>query len=314
LDPRQDSLFIKFPVSGKLKLKNGYVANMPFHIYDADGTGISGYVDYEKLKKLLREQEGWNDDSLFEVAPVISHINNRTSALVTFFIVKYYDTVVGPYDEVAFTFMARRRDSQIPLHVCKSFACPVSLMSNPHYYTKLLKLFVSQQDTYHYGREYLGIDKSVIDTSIVRQKNGISKIVARFTDPLRSGHTYFDATIDLKRDTIADILLLPRLLMEGNISYLFSSMFDILFKRPQLLNMIGARGVHNNPIFKTTDPVLVTLLKSELLVNEWDTQTNSLTISDDYYGNLDFQPIVVTDQRGYKSIFFEPYNGGNIEI
>jgi hypothetical protein len=40
---RGDPMFTqRFPASGKLKLKNSYISDMPFHIYDADGTGISG--------------------------------------------------------------------------------------------------------------------------------------------------------------------------------------------------------------------------------------------------------------------------------
>jgi hypothetical protein len=50
-------------------------------------------VDYDKVEQLLRKTEQWDESSRFEVAPVLDHINNRTSAIVTIFIVKYYDTV-----------------------------------------------------------------------------------------------------------------------------------------------------------------------------------------------------------------------------
>jgi hypothetical protein len=42
-NPRNDPLFSKiFPVCGKVELQNGYISNMPFHIYDNDATSIFG--------------------------------------------------------------------------------------------------------------------------------------------------------------------------------------------------------------------------------------------------------------------------------
>jgi SPX domain protein involved in polyphosphate accumulation len=66
-----------------------YQVKIPINSYSY----LLGYIDYEKMKKLLQERERWDENSQFEVAPVLDHINNKTSAIVTFFIVKYYDTV-----------------------------------------------------------------------------------------------------------------------------------------------------------------------------------------------------------------------------
>jgi hypothetical protein len=221
--------------------------------------------------------------------------------------------VVGPYDEVAFSVLVRLRQNSTRgfKHKCQTFACPISLSTNINYFTKTLKLFVSQENTLHYGREYLGIDKSIADTSIDRQKNEIGTVTASFRNT-KGNSTFFSAKLHVKRDIVADLLLVPRLMMEGNLSGLWTTLLDILWGRIQTFGFVGSRGIHNNPIYEKIDPITITMTKLvDTSVNEWDPRQDLVEISDKYYGNLGFRPIVISDQRKFKMIFFEPYNGGN---
>ncbi len=162
----------------------------------------------------------------------------------------------------------------------------------------------------YYGRDYLAVDKSVVETSIDRAKNDFGPVVASFTS---NNKTLFGATIHVKKDFISDLMCAVRMLLEGHFVETLGKMIDMFAGRTSMYSLIGSRNVHRNPIFKHVDPVVTAALKStDITIAAWDPRSDKLTMSSEYYDDLGIVPVAITDQRKVKMIYFEPYNGGNV--
>jgi hypothetical protein len=161
-DPRADPLFAEYPAIGSVSLSNGVQTSAPFHSRNATSLVFWGTAARKAVEPLLRGSS-W-------AAVTLASDPDRVMAQV--WVVKYFDTTAGPYEEVIASLIVQPRTAAADAVAtaqgssvdCSNSYCHIShlfLREGTHCF--LHKLWLNETNPILYGRELLGANKFKAD-------------------------------------------------------------------------------------------------------------------------------------------------------
>ena len=92
--PPPDQVFTRYPRAGRASLPEGGAVDVPYHNYRSDAVIVYGWAEPDAVAAKLQNQA---------FSPVVNEANGKS--LVSFWVVDYKNTSVGPYKELVVVYL-----------------------------------------------------------------------------------------------------------------------------------------------------------------------------------------------------------------
>jgi hypothetical protein len=162
---RADPMFKRWRLHELQHQRKNYL--VPFHAYQADALVIHGKVkNYPLLEELTAGTP---------YRPAYAMIKSDRVGFGELWIIKYQDTIAGPYSEVVINFVVRKNERR-RYHWRSPFSSIVPMMDSANRLFTIQLLLQEKSDRPYgpieYGRELFGFDKRRAEI-VIRRENGV---------------------------------------------------------------------------------------------------------------------------------------------
>jgi hypothetical protein len=290
-------LFKQHPLNSTVKLSNGDLVTVPYHIYDGNAMFIVGTADLRCVQQLLSTVNTANQ--LYE--PVIT-MDNR--AIVVIWLMDYSEANIGPHRELQISFLVtdKRVSQQIRIDTKNEFSF-IQIMSHPEVKLFCHGLWLSTSIAKEYNEEILGHTANL-------------------------AHCDMNGFISTSRDKNFRFIdrVTGQLILKGSSVNRYASIFQYLAMPYKLICGLGLINVAK----LSMDPTItVQVINSSLTTAISFTQTTMQTARRfnnklDYvrfeeanschsraYAQMDFEGAYVQHMNNFKFVYLNPHNTGD---
>lgn len=285
MNPRNHSLFRRYPLSSQKQLSTGVVP-IPYHVYAGMGLLIGGTASLAAVRDLLTSEQ---------VSPIIT-TNNR--ALMAVWIFDFVDASLGPHRELQISLYV----SRTPLEPVRPH--PLALLHLLAFHDDVRQLahglWNNTSEVVAYNSELLGLGARLAEADI---QAGDGHVTFRFTES-ESGQIIINGQVYVPdRPPINAVASLLQLFgIRGVLRFAIQPIISV-----QVMNRAGEVIKHNAEAQTYTS-------NDRQLLRFWDSSKDTIAFSDKSYQKLEFQPQFVQHINGVKFVYLNPYNTGDSSL
>jgi hypothetical protein len=182
---------------GSFTLSTGEVVPIPFPVYQADASMIYGLVDASVVRGIM-------------AGTGHKPVTTKGRAIARLFIWEL-DTALGPYEEIALIFDSSREAIEVPwVNPYSSFTPGL----DPRATYFMHRLILDRWPSIHFGREFLGFDKTFGCIDIERTGNAVTGTTRTFAFRDSEGRPVLSGRLN-EPDIAASTVLAPHRLAEA---------------------------------------------------------------------------------------------------
>ncbi len=182
----------------------------------------------------------------------------------------------------------------------------------------MLDTWVTQENTLHYGRDYLGVDKSIEKLVLQKETNTSFQIEWNKISSKIQSEKY--VKLDLQHTPIHEpvykrLLRVPIGSILGEFS--FKDLFKLIVKQfiwvdPLFSVLIGPTKIHQNEYFATHEPTTIAISKfspMDTSLFAFDSKFHSISCNEDsQLAKLKLEHQLVFHGKNTRFIYLNPYN------